>query len=77
MKRAKITVIGAGNVGATCAQYCAMAGLGDVYLLDIPVTKDMPKGKALDITEAAPVLFSLRGLIFCSRRSFLPKSVIR
>ncbi len=56
MKRAKITVIGAGNVGATCAQYCAMAGLGDVYLLDIPVTKDMPKGKALDITEAAPVL---------------------
>ena len=56
MKRAKITVIGAGNVGATCAQYCAMAGLGDVYLLDIPVTKDMPKGKALDMFEASPVL---------------------
>ena len=56
MKRAKITIIGAGNVGATCAQYCAMAGLGDVYLLDIPATKSMPKGKALDISEAAPVL---------------------
>ena len=56
MKRAKISVIGAGNVGATCAQYCAMAGLGDVVLLDIPATKDMPKGKALDIFEASPVL---------------------
>ncbi len=56
MKRAKITVVGAGNVGATCAQYCAMAGLGDVVLLDIPQAKDMPKGKALDIAEAAPVL---------------------
>lgn len=56
MKRAKITIIGAGNVGATCAQYCAMAGLGDVVLLDIPMTKDMPKGKALDMAEAASVL---------------------
>jgi malate dehydrogenase len=56
MKRAKITVVGAGNVGATCAQYCAMAGLGDVVLLDIPATNDMPKGKALDIFEASPVL---------------------
>lgn len=56
MKRAKITVIGAGNVGATCAQYCAMAGLGDVVLLDIPAAKDMPKGKALDMFEASPVL---------------------
>ena len=56
MKRAKITVIGAGNVGATCAQYCAMAGLGDVVLLDIPQTEDMPKGKALDMFEASPVL---------------------
>ncbi|MBQ7110452.1 MAG: malate dehydrogenase, partial [Thermoguttaceae bacterium] len=36
MRRAKISVIGAGNVGATTAQYCAMANLGDVVLLDIP-----------------------------------------
>ncbi|MCF0234275.1 MAG: malate dehydrogenase [Thermoguttaceae bacterium] len=56
MKRAKISVIGAGNVGATCAQYCAMANLGDVVLLDIPQTKDMPKGKALDMFEASAVL---------------------
>lgn len=56
MKRAKISVIGAGNVGATCAQYCAMANLGDVVLLDIPAAKDMPKGKALDLFEASPLL---------------------
>ncbi|MBQ5790839.1 MAG: malate dehydrogenase, partial [Thermoguttaceae bacterium] len=45
MRRAKISVIGAGNVGATTAQYCAMANLGDVVLLDIPQAGDMPKGK--------------------------------
>ena len=56
MKRAKITVVGAGNVGATCALYCAQAGLGDVVLLDTPRAGDMPKGKALDLAEAAPVL---------------------
>ena len=56
MKRAKITVVGAGNVGATCALYCALAGLGDVDLLDTPRAGDMPKGKAVDLAEAAPVL---------------------
>jgi malate dehydrogenase len=48
MRRAKITVIGAGNVGATTAHWCAAAELGDIVLLDIPQTGDMPKGKALD-----------------------------
>ena len=56
MRRAKISVIGAGNVGATTAQYCAMANLGDVVLLDIPQAGDMPKGKALDLFEASPLL---------------------
>ena len=56
MRRAKISVIGAGNVGATTAQYCAMANLGDVVLLDIPQAGDLPKGKALDLFEASPLL---------------------
>ena len=49
MKRAKITIVGAGNVGATPAHWCAAAELGDIVLLDIPQTEDMPKGKALGI----------------------------
>ena len=44
MKRAKITIVGAGNVGATTAHWCAAAELGDIVLLDIPQTEDMPKG---------------------------------
>ncbi len=56
MRRAKITVIGAGNVGATTAHWCAAAELGDVVLLDIPQTGDMPKGKALDLLQASPIV---------------------
>jgi malate dehydrogenase len=46
----KVTVIGAGHVGATCAQYLAMKNLADVVLIDI--VEGLPQGKALDITEA-------------------------
>ena len=46
MRRAKISIIGAGNVGATTAHWCAAAELGDIVLVDIPQTEDMPKGKA-------------------------------
>ncbi len=56
MKRAKISVIGAGNVGATCAHWCAAAELGDIVLLDIPRTEDMPRGKALDLMQASPIM---------------------
>lgn len=56
MKRAKITIVGAGNVGATTAHWCAAAELGDVVLLDIPQTEDMPKGKALDLMQASPIV---------------------
>ena len=56
MKRAKITIVGAGNVGATCAHWCAAAELGDIVLLDIPATENMPKGKALDLMEASPIV---------------------
>lgn len=55
MKRAKITIIGAGNVGATTAHWCAAAELGDIVLLDIPQTGGMPAGKALDLMQASPV----------------------
>jgi malate dehydrogenase len=53
MKRAKITVIGAGNVGATCAHWAASKELADIVLIDI--VEGLPQGKALDLYEAAPV----------------------
>jgi len=56
MKRARITIVGAGNVGATTAVWCAAAELGDIVLLDIPQTEGMPKGKALDLLQAAPIV---------------------
>ncbi len=56
MRRAKITIIGAGNVGATCAHWCAANELGDVLLLDVPQTENMPKGKALDLFQASPIM---------------------
>ena len=51
--RRKVTVIGAGNVGATAAQRIAEAGVADVYLID--VVEGVPQGKALDLAEAAPL----------------------
>ena len=52
-KRFKIACIGAGNVGAAAAQYCAEMDLGDVVLTDI--VEGMPQGKALDLTQAGPI----------------------
>ncbi|HLZ25096.1 MAG TPA: malate dehydrogenase [Ktedonobacterales bacterium] len=52
--RSKITVVGAGNVGATLGQRAAERDYADVVLVD--VIPDMPQGKALDILEAGPVL---------------------
>ena len=49
----KIACIGAGNVGATAAQYCLELGLGNVVLTDI--VEGLPQGKALDMTEAGPI----------------------
>jgi malate dehydrogenase len=54
MARHKVTVIGAGNVGATCAQRIAEAGLADVVLVDI--VEGLPQGKGLDLAESAPVV---------------------
>jgi malate dehydrogenase len=55
MRRAKISIIGAGNVGATSAHWAAAKELGDVVLVDIPETKGMPAGKALDLFQASPI----------------------
>lgn len=53
MRRHKISIIGAGNVGATCAHWAAVKELGDVILLD--VVEGMPQGKALDLAQSGPV----------------------
>src|SRR2546423_11328366 len=54
MARAKITVVGAGNVGATCAQVLAARDYADVVLVDIK--EGLPQGKALDINQMGAVL---------------------
>jgi malate dehydrogenase len=53
MARPKITVVGAGNVGASVAQYAVEKELGDVVLVD--VIEGIPQGKALDLAQAGPV----------------------
>jgi malate dehydrogenase len=53
MRRSKISVIGAGFVGSTCAHWAASKELGDVVLIDI--NGDAAAGKALDLFEASPV----------------------
>ena len=52
--RGKVTVVGAGAVGATTAQYVAQRGYADVVLVDI--VPNMPQGKALDLMQAGPVI---------------------
>jgi len=51
--RPKITVVGAGNVGASVAQYAVEKELGDVVLVD--VVEGVPQGKALDLAQAGPI----------------------
>jgi len=53
MARDKITVVGAGNVGATTAFIAATKQLGDIVLLDI--VEGLAEGKALDVAEASPI----------------------
>ncbi|MCC6421973.1 MAG: malate dehydrogenase [Phycisphaerales bacterium] len=55
MRRAKISIIGAGNVGATAAHWAASKELGDIVLVDVPQVDGMPQGKALDLYEASPI----------------------
>jgi malate dehydrogenase len=53
LKRPKISIIGAGFVGSTCAHWAASKELGDIVLIDI--NGDAAKGKALDLFESSPV----------------------
>src|SRR5882672_12658297 len=55
MRRPKISIIGAGNVGATAAVWAASKELGDIVLVDVPQTEGMPAGKALDLFQASPI----------------------
>jgi len=54
MRRTKITVVGAGNVGATCAQRLAERDYADVVLIDI--VEGLAQGKALDMNQSGPVV---------------------
>ena len=56
MARAKISLIGGGNIGGVLAQLAAQKQLGDVVLFD--VVEGLPQGKALDISHALPLLGS-------------------
>jgi malate dehydrogenase len=53
-ERRKVTVVGAGNVGATCAQVLATHDYADIVLVDIK--ENLPQGKALDISQMGAVL---------------------
>ena len=55
MKRAKISIIGAGNVGATAAHWASARELGDIVLVDVPQIDGVPQGKCLDLAQAAPI----------------------
>jgi malate dehydrogenase len=52
-RRNKVTVVGAGNVGATAAHWIASKELADVVLVDI--VEGVPQGKSLDLAQAAPI----------------------
>lgn len=51
--RRKVTIVGAGHVGESCALYLAEKNICDIVLIDI--IEDMPKGKALDLCQAGPI----------------------
>lgn len=55
MRRSKISIIGAGNIGGTCAHWAAAKELGDIVLLDIPEKEGVAKGKALDLACCGPI----------------------
>lgn len=54
-KRPKISIIGGGNVGASCALWAASRELGDIVVVDIPEVEDRVKGKMLDLIQCGPI----------------------
>ena len=55
MKRPKISIVGGGNVGSSCALWAAEKELGDIVVLDIPDAEDAIKGKMLDLAQCGPI----------------------
>jgi len=55
MRRAKITVVGGGNVGSSCAVWLAEKELGDIVVIDIPEMEDKTRGKMLDLAQCAAI----------------------
>ena len=53
--RSKVTIVGVGNVGASCALWLAKRGIADLVLVDIPMAKTMPVGKGLDLLQTGPI----------------------
>jgi malate dehydrogenase len=54
--RRKISIVGAGNVGASCALWLAQRGMADIVMVDIAAAKTMPVGKGLDLLQAGPIV---------------------
>ena len=57
--RSKVTIVGVGNVGASCALWLAKRGIADLVLVDIPLAKTMPVGKGLDLLQTGPIEASM------------------
>ncbi len=55
LRRPKLSIIGAGNVGSTCAHWAAAQGLGDIVLVDTPDRVGVAQGKALDLLCTSPI----------------------
>lgn len=55
LKRPKISIIGGGNVGSSCALWAASRELGDIVVLDIPQAEGVVKGKMLDLAQCSPI----------------------
>jgi malate dehydrogenase len=55
LKRPKITIVGGGNVGASCALWAASKELGDIIVLDIPEQENVVKGRMLDLLQCGPI----------------------
>jgi malate dehydrogenase len=53
--RSKVTIVGVGNVGASCALWLARRGIADLVLVDIEAAKTMPVGKGLDLLQTGPI----------------------
>ena len=52
----KVTIVGAGNVGASCALWLAQRGICDIVLVDAAIARTAPVGKSLDLLQAGPIV---------------------